>query len=143
MASVQIRSNLRSGAARLHSASALVPRELNAAAMRTLRPLQTKLKGSALRTLPRRGGLNRAVAFDLRFTTRQLATGARLTANSQYNLQGLDEGETVHPLFGNRGHWYSESVTPGWWTRVVDTLDPDVRREFGQGINKIVREAGG
>ena len=143
MASVSVRSNLTGVSSRLHRAAVDVPRQLNAAASRSLRPIQQKLKGSALSTLPRRGGFNRAVAFDLRFSTQQLARGARLTASSQYDLQALDEGQTVHPLFGNRGHWYHESVNPEWFSKVVDTAAPEATREFEQGLETIAREAGG
>lgn len=143
MPSVQARSNLAGVSTRLHTAAADVPRQLNAAASRSLRPLQARLKGSALSTLPRRGGLNRAVAFDLRFSTRPLAHGARLEARSQYDIVHMDVGETVHPLFGNRGHWYRESVNPGWWSTVIDSVEPAARREMDTGLDNVKRKVEG
>ncbi len=32
------------------------------------------------------------------------------------DLRSLDRGRLRHPLFGNREHWYNESVPRGWWT---------------------------
>lgn len=143
MASVSAKSNLAGIASRLHSAAADVPRQLNSASIRTVSQLQTKLKGSALSTLPRRGGLNRAVAFDLRFSTRPLGNGARLEARSQYDIVRMDVGETVHPLFGDRRFWYTEAIKPGWWSKVIDSVQPDGQRNFEQALNTIAKEAGG
>lgn len=142
MPSVSVSSNTAAVSRRLHTAAADVPRALNSAAQRALQGLPDRLRGSALATLPRRGGLNTAVARS-RFSIHRLPNGARIVAQNEYDIVGLNHGTAVHPLYGDTRHWYRESVKPGWWDKVLDTVEPAARREMEQGLATIAREAGG
>lgn len=140
---VSVNSDLRGLSRRLHTAVADIPQELADAAWRAMRQLPSKLKGSALSTLPRRGGLNRDVAFKTDFKVHRIPSGSRVVGQHKYDLEGLDHGTTVHPLFGDRRHWYRESVDPGWWSKVVDGLGPQARREMEKALENVKRKIEG
>lgn len=140
---VTTKSNLRELSRRLHIAVADIPKELSGAAERVTRRLPVKLKGSALSTLPHRGGLNRNVAFNARFRIQRVPNGSRVVAQHEYDLEALDRGRTTHPLFGDKRHWYRESVDAGWWSKVITGLEPQARREMEQALENIKREIEG
>lgn len=88
------------------------------------RGLEGEIRRSALSHLPRRGGLAEAVA-SARITSRRSfgaanGVGITYTAHHEYDLKGLDEGGDVHPLFGNKAHWYFQHVRAGWFSDAVD-----------------------
>ena len=51
------------------------------------------------------------------------ATGS---SGRKINLQALDDGTVRHPLFGNKSHWYPESVKVGWWSEPMQAGLPVV-----------------
>lgn len=85
--------------------------------------VETELRRSALSRLPSRNGLARNVAT-ARIQVRtafsdEAGVGVTISAQHEYDIRGLDRGLNVHPLFGNRAHWYPQSVRPGWWSAVI------------------------
>lgn len=143
MPQVRISSNFKDLSRRLHTAARDLPQELANAAGKTMRTLPTKLKGSALSTLPHRGGLNRTVAFNTTFKVHRIPSGARIVGQSAYDIAALDHGQTIHPLFGDQRHWYREAVKPGWWSRVVDGLEPTARQDMEQALENVKQKIEG
>ncbi len=108
--------------------------------------LRESLRSSALRTLPKRGGLNRVIA-DTPIVTRWDITGDTvgftLTARSRYNVSRINYGRVVHPLFGDRRHWYTESVTPGWWSTPITEAEPKAREGVQGAMDTVARQIEG
>jgi hypothetical protein len=63
--------------------------------------------------------------------------GARLTATSSHDIDALDHGRDMHPLFGDKRHWYVESVRPGWWSDPLNASEPGVRAQFEQAMENV------
>lgn len=90
-------------------------------------PLKKAIRKSALTTLPRRGGLNKWVAaanIRVQIIRSQRTAGIRLivgrdSVHGRSDIRRIDAGTTRHPLFGNRKHWYPQTVTPGYVTTVA------------------------
>lgn len=92
--------------------------------------LERDIRASAITTLPKRGGLGPSVA---RAAIRKYpvygggAVGVTVSVRHKYDLQGLDDGTAIHPLFGNRRRWYTQRVRPGWFTRAVRGTEEHTR----------------
>ena len=117
--------------------NAEVEKELRQAARDAMGGLANQVTRSAIDRLPKRGRLNELVArgTDITFTTS--GDGARLTARSTHDIQALDDGHTVHPLFGDKRHWYTEQVKPGWWSEPIKAAEPGARAQFEQAMEII------
>jgi len=59
------------------------------------------------------------------------------------DLNSLDRGRLRHPLFGNRDHWYSQAVPPGWFTAPMRSHVDGVRREVLRAVDEVVRQLAG
>lgn len=120
-------------------------KELFKAIQRATRPLKDDVKQAALRDLPRRGGLNRAVASS-KITTRTRTggrnVGVRIVAAGKTvrDLRSLDRGRLRHPVFGNREVWVNQAIRPGWFTRPLEEGAPAVRRELIAAMHTVVRD---
>ena len=42
------------------------------------------------------------------------------------DLKALNRGRLRHPLFGNRKHWYEQSIPPGMWDDAIGKVAPTV-----------------
>jgi hypothetical protein len=115
-------------------------RELAKAVNSATKPIKDAAKQSALRTLPKRGGLNKRVA-NSKFTTRRRAgariAGVRVEVKSDDALGMLDKGTVRHPVHGNRDVWVTQRVTPGWWTDPTEALAPQARRDLEAAMRAI------
>lgn len=96
--------------------------------IKTMTPeIRTAIRASAVATLPHKGGLGAWVAksrvsvsirrgpatASVRIVTGRNSTGKRS------DLADINAGSTRHMLFGNRKHWYPQTVVPGFVTNVV------------------------
>lgn len=79
-----------------------------------------------------------------------LRVGARLggtepkvtvTATSNRELRRLDAGRLTHPLYGNRKHWYTQAVVPGWFTGPCEDAAPAVRAAIERALENVSEEA--
>jgi hypothetical protein len=52
-------------------------------------------------------------------------------------LKRLDAGLLSHPLFGNRQHWFTQRVHPGWFSGPVDKSRPRVRQEIEAAVRRV------
>jgi hypothetical protein len=97
------------------------------------------IKSNALGILPNRGGLAQLVAQS-RIATRTRSTGKqagiRIVAENTNRLGGINKGRVKHPVFGNRGHWASQQVRPGWFTDPIEKNAPAIRA----GVERVMRD---
>lgn len=124
-----------------------------AAGMRVeIRKVQPEVKVEAGATLPQRGGYARVMAAAVKAATSVRQAGNRISASADVSAKGRREDRDVatvnrgglrHPLYGNRRHWFTTRVRPGFVTRVIDrTRDRivDVVKDArDDAANRIVR----
>lgn len=106
------------------------------------RGLAREVASSALRILPRRGGLAGRVAKS-RYSVRRRTFGRNPTvtfeATNDYNIVAIDDGRVRHPVFGNRRVWVGQVVTQGWFSRPTERQEPRVRRGLVGAMEAIKR----
>lgn len=137
-------SDFRTLPARLREAAeAGLRREITKAVTRTLRPIETDVRRSAVRTLPRRGGLGAEVSRS-RITRSQRSTGdvvtVEISASHRYDIAAMNKGRVNHPLYGNRRHWYSQRVRPRWWSDPTRRSGPRVRAALNDAMTTVARD---
>ncbi len=101
--------------------------------------VEGSIRASAQR-LPSRNGLADDVArSNIRVTYAANASAVRalITARHRYYLTGLNAGTNIHPLFGNRRHWYRQAVRPGWFTDPVRDREDDVRAAIVKAVKSV------
>ena len=107
------------------------------------KPTRTKIKKSALDTLPARGGAAKRFAKLPTQNTdfREKSAGVKIVLKRKgSDLQSLDKGRLRHPLFGNRKHWYEQSVAAGFFTKPIEEDADDLKRRISGRIDKYVNE---
>src|SRR6266568_3381580 len=115
-------------------------RALKAAGDKDLqRELRRAMRRGALERLPKRGGLAERVAsskFGVRTSTAGKGASVRVIGRSGYDLQGMDEGEIRHPVYGHRKQkWQTTTVKPGWFSDAEEAAAPKVRDELVKAID--------
>jgi hypothetical protein len=114
-------------------------REFTKAITKTLDPLKTELAASALRTLPRRGGLAARVARTRVRVARRANGGVRLVGRSTdlRDLKRLDDpGAVRHPVFQRPGQsrrdvpWVRQQVPAGWFSGPLTEAKPELQRNM-------------
>ena len=131
---------------RLNAAAAELATEVDAAVARAVESLPSELRASAQSTLPRRGGLAESVANSTIAVSHHNSAGivdVTVTASSPYDIDEMDHGIVHHPLFGDKNHWYTESVNPGWWSRPVGVAQRRVEPEIAHALDVVARRIEG
>lgn len=130
----------RLGRRYLRAGDGQLARHLHVGMRSALAGVEADIRASA-RRLPASNGLAAEVASS-RITVSVAANGnsirALVTARHRYNLAGLDKGTNVHPLFGNRRHWYRQAVRPRWFSEPVEARTDDVRRAIQKAVKSAV-----
>lgn len=124
-------------------------KELHAGMRQAAKPLIPKARASARTHLPQRGGLAKAVSkspIRVQVRTGRNTYGVRIAVgNNRSGARGANQGVIRHPVFGDREHWETQSVPPGWFDDVMEASAPQVRPEVEKAmqrvIDTIVREA--
>jgi hypothetical protein len=112
-------------------------RELSQGITQAMKPVRPALRESARRTLPRKGGLNLRVAR-AKITTRRSRQGVRLQAGGpRSQVDEINAGRFRHPVFGRKGRWVTQPITPGWWDRPIDDLRDDVQRQLLAAMRRV------
>lgn len=116
---------------------------------RILKPVKSAVKASPPSFLPRRGGLAAEVASSVKVSSSR-KTGRRpglsITASSnsrsggERDLESLNRGRLRHPLFGHRGHWFDQSVKPGWFDDPIVEQAPGIRQELVQVLDEMAQD---
>jgi len=103
------------------------------------REIPKGIRSGVLSTMPSRGGFADLLAgSDIK--QRNSLSGAyakvRFTgANSAIkDVDALNRGRLRHPLFGNRAHWFNQTVPAGWFDVPIEQQQP----EFLQAINRVL-----
>lgn len=116
--------------------------------------LRKEVRASATETLPggaggggSRGGSLASWVAKARVTAkvkdRGRAAGIRVKVSrasqdgDRADLKALDDsGRVRHPLRGNRGHWYSQSVPPGFFTKAWERTGPKFIQAAEEAMDK-------
>lgn len=114
-------------------------------------PVRKAVKAHALAVLPKSGGLNSWVArAGVRVSVKrgprtagvQLVAG-RNSLKGRSDLKRLDSaGRLRHPLHGNRGHWYLQQVTPGWFSEPVAASTDTFVEAVADAVETAARKVG-
>jgi len=121
-------------------------RELFRGIQRATKPARAEVKANATRVLPTSGGLAQVVArsrVSTKTRMRGQQVGVRITGQSDMDIASINRGRLRHPLFGDRGHWYSQQVRPGFFTEPLERMAPQVRAELLAVIDRIESALGG
>lgn len=109
-------------------------KNLNKEINRTVAPVRKAFKQSALKNLPRRGGLNVRVS-KTRYRTQKNKNGVRLIANNPYEIEKLDQGTIRHPTYGGKP-WVKQEVKKGTFTDPWDENSKSVT----DGVAKAIQD---
>lgn len=110
------------------------------------KPVKENIRRHALTDLPRKGGLNVWVAKNAKTQTQVRLSGKNLGVRFKTKFKGssdvaaINAGEVRHPLFGDKDHWYTTRVTPGFAYRALDELAPEIRKAFLALVDEIARK---
>lgn len=103
------------------------------------------IQASARRTLPKSGGLAERVASQVYGVRTSLASsGGRvsLVGRGMKELRDIDRGRLRHPVFGNRGVWRAQSVTPGFASQAAVHRVPKIRLAIAVAMRHAAEEIG-
>jgi hypothetical protein len=121
-------------------------KELRQAIERIEPEIKSAIKASALAKLPKRGGYAGIVAglpVSTRWRFSGDSVGLTISITSHRQLRKVDEGTLRHPLFGNRRHWHTTRVSPGWWSQPVREAGPKARDAIESAMNAVVQRIEG
>ena len=107
------------------------------------KPLRKAIKQSAIDTLPTKGGLNKWAASTPSQNTdfREKSAGVRIRMSKKgHDLAALNRGRLRHPLFGNREHWYTQSIAPGFFTKPIEEGGDALKQRIQAAIEKYMDE---
>jgi hypothetical protein len=127
-------------------------REMLRGLRKAAQPAAAAVAPSALRTLPKRGGLAAYVASG-RVTVRTRLAGrspgvriadVRTKTGGKVALIKIDEGKLRHPIRqrkverarGRKPIWVSQNVTPGFFTKPMQTAAPLARHELKKVLDQ-------
>lgn len=92
--------------------------------------------------MPARGGL-KARLMASRPTVSLLSRGAKINLkNKGLDLAALNRGIARHPLFGNRGHWYSTPVPADVYLAALNHLPAAARADLEKVMGDVMKEIG-
>lgn len=130
-----------------------IPNAMTQRIRRAVPPIRKAVKASAIDTLPAGGGLNRWVASaGVRASVKRgpRSAGVKLVGSrrstgtkKKSDLRAIDvRGRVRAPLFGNRNHWFTHSVTPGYFTKAVEgdglvAFRKEVDAAIGEAVQKV------
>jgi hypothetical protein len=115
---------------RKHADGATVHKEMRAELRKPLPEFRKVLKAIAIALFP--GALGRWVAGtrvtmsvrDRGRTAGVRFTGSRKSERNESDLKRLnDQGRVRHPLYGNRKHWYQQTVAAHWFDLAFARMD--------------------
>jgi hypothetical protein len=104
------------------------------------------VRESARSTLPRRGGLAERVAEQPYVVRTSLVgkSGGRVSIQGKgmKELRDIDAGRVRHPVYGNRGVWVQQKVTPGFFSTPIKKKAPKVRARISFVMAETARRIG-
>ena len=119
-------------------------RELRLELFRAIRtatkPTHQQIRDSARELLPSRGGLPELIAKSSLSTRTRLSgrqVGVRIVASNRHDIRSLDKGRLRHPLYGDRDHWFQQTVREGWFSRPLFATGKAVRLEVSEAASRV------
>lgn len=76
--------------------------------------------------------------------TNERNPGVSLTGQARAKarrLRTLDAGRLSHPLWGDRAHWYTQGVQPGWFSGPAEDATPAVRAGIDEALLDVAAKA--
>jgi hypothetical protein len=122
-------------------------RELTAAMRRAAGPVQDQIRAGLRPHLPDRYAetLDAGIRLGVNVRTGERNPGVSVTAQATggkgRKLRRLDAGLLTHPLYGDREHWFTQHVTPGWFTGPARDAAPQVRAELERALEDTAARA--
>lgn len=118
-------------------------KELLAALRAATKPMKAAVQASARENLPSRGGFADLVAAS-RFTTKNRLSGKnvgmRFEAKNKHDIKALDRGRLRHPLYGNKDHWFTQTVQAGWFSTPIEEMSGEIRVEVSQALARVAEK---
>lgn len=102
------------------------------------------IRTTARATLPRGGGLAELVAsqpYSVR--TSPAVSGAKVSIivrGGMKEIQDIDQGRLLHPVYGDRSNWVEQSVTPGFVSATMAAQAGATRDEVEGAMDKVAHE---
>jgi hypothetical protein len=121
-------------------------RELTAAMRRGVQPVPGQIRDGLRPHLPDRYAGTLDADLDIKTITRNSGGDAVVSVYAQARggnrkLRRLDAGLLTHPLYGDREHWYTQGVQPGWFTGPAQDAAPRVRAALEQAMEDVAAQA--
>ena len=107
------------------------------------KPTRKAVKQSALDNLPKKGGLNKWAAKVPNANTdfRPKSAGIRIRiAKKGHDMAALNRGRLRHPLFGDRKHWYTQAIAPGFFTKPIENDGPALKARLLVAIGEFMKQ---
>jgi len=115
-------------------------RELNKAVREAMAPARRAMEQSLDQNLPNRGGFGPKMRSEVKFRIVRRANGLRLTTSHRYQLKLIDQGRIRHPLFGDRGHWYTTRIESGVLTTPFEDNADQARQKIAEATDRVARK---
>lgn len=117
-------------------------KELNKGLRNAAKPLIKDTRATALRILPKRGGLAQIVAKEpqrVQVRTGDKTAGVRIVVGKKRGAaRATNRGIVRHPVFGIRTAWVTQRVKPGWFDDTLAEQGPGkVRPELDAAIQRV------
>lgn len=133
---------LRLLARKLRDATKELRSDLYRGINRAVKPLKQDVRESALKILPKGGGLAKRVAKS-KITTKRRVSGAgagvRLVGRSGYDIGSINRGRVRHLTYGHEP-WVNQAVPAGFWTQPLTAGGPKVAAEIQEVMDDITQK---
>lgn len=96
------------------------------------------IEQQAATILPKSGGLADAVSKG-DMSVKRTKDGVTIVANSRYNLEGIDRGSVVHPVYGNKSVMVRQAVSAGFWSEPLKASEPAFEAAVERALDKLVK----
>lgn len=103
-----------------------------------LKTVGESVERRAASILPKRGGLARQVSAMTLQVTRKGST-ASLTVRSDFNLDRLDQGSVIHPVYG-RPPLVRQSIPDGFWSKVIQDAIPKIQNSLNKTLDRVIKD---
>jgi hypothetical protein len=100
--------------------------------------LKRDIEQRAATILPKSGGLATAIS-KMDMTVKKIPNGVTLEANSRYNLETIDRGSVVHPVYGNRRAMVRQAVSAGFWSEPLKANEPAFVAAVERALDKMAK----
>lgn len=136
-------ADLRAVSLRLKAAGEVgLRREMYAAIRAATQPAKDAVKASALATMPHGGGANEQIAAKKIISSTLIGPNSAGVRLRMRNQSQLNAGQLRHPLYGNRSLWFTTNVPPGFWTKPLLAMRPQVTLGCMLAVRNTSRIAG-